>query len=81
MSASQFTAFQPGEQVAVMRRGAYTHLYSIDALCYIVNKTKCGYKVRVETPKGIFFKVIAETNLKRISDHDDNRQKTAATRS
>jgi hypothetical protein len=78
MSASQFTEFKPGEQVAVMRRGAYAHLYSIDAPCYIVSKTKCGWKVRVETPKGIFFKVIAEANLKRISDHEPLKKKFAA---
>lgn len=62
-----FPKFTPGQQVAVMRRGAYTHLYSIDAPCFIVNRTKCGWKVRVETPKGTFFKVIAETNLKPIT--------------
>ena len=63
MSTETFT---PGERVAVMRRGAYTHLYAIDAPCFIVERKKNGWKVRVETPRGTIFKVIAETNLKKV---------------
>ncbi|MFO0254952.1 MAG: hypothetical protein ACK52V_12615 [Betaproteobacteria bacterium] len=60
--------FQPGDRVAIMRRGAVTHIYAVDAPCFIVERKKTGWKVEMHTPHGISTRVIAETNLRKVTN-------------